>query len=148
MPNIPNAEDKFLHVTKKELFYAAAMLKLKRLVNVVYNFPADEVRFEQELCEARVSLRKKKLLTESARSGITLSLPLSICTAFCANPQSCEVVNSDNYHASIYKIETLYMLIEQVSDEDLNITWFIDKRMLDEYISGKMKESLKEGDKN
>lgn len=124
----------FLHVTKKELFYTAVMLQLRQLVNVVYDFPADENKFDQELSEARSSLRKKKLLTESARSGINLSFTLILCAIFCANPESCEVIDINDYHATIYKVASAYMLMERRSENDLAAVWFAKREFLDEYI--------------
>ena len=130
-------EHNFLHITKKELFYTAVMLNLKQLVNVVYDFPVDDTKFEQELNEARSSLRKKKLLTESARNGISLNFVLIVCAVFCANPESCEVVNINDYRATIYKIASAYMLMEQRSDDNLLVVWFSRKDILDEYIDTK-----------
>ena len=130
-------EEDFLQITKKELFYTAVMLRLRQLVNVVYDFPADDTKFEQELNEARNSLRKKKLLTESARSGISLDFALIICAAFCANPESCEVVNVNNYYATIYKVAQAYMLMEQRSDGNLLAVWFSQRDTLDKYIHSK-----------
>ena len=137
--------DKFLYVTRKELFYAAVMLKIRQLVNIVYDFPADETKFNQELNEAKGSLGKKKLLTESARSGVTLDFALSICAAFCSKPESCEVVDVGDYHATIYRIQTLYMLIEQRSEDELAATWFLTRETLDEYIAAKIGETVEKG---
>ena len=131
-------EQNFLYVTKKELFYTAVMLQLKQLVNIVYDFPADETKFEQELSEARNTLRKKKLLTESAREGISLNFALIVCTIFCANPESCEVVDINGYHATIYKAASAYMLMEQLSDDSLSVVWFSKRDILDKYIDDKI----------
>lgn len=124
----------FLHVTKKELFYTAVMLQLRQLVNVVYDFPADENKFDQELSEARNTLRKKKLLIESARTGITLDTALCTCAAFCAEPEACEVIDQNNYYATIYTAENIHMLLERGSDDELKAAWFLNKDSLDKYI--------------
>ncbi len=131
----------FLCVTRKELFYAAAMLGLRRLINVIYEFPADTAVFDREMNEARSSLRKKKLLTESARSGANLDLAVCACAAFCANPESCEVVDNKDYYATIYRAADVAMLLERRSEDDLAAAWFVDKEDLDEYIDAKLAEA-------
>ena len=135
----------FLCLTRKELFYAAAMLGLKRLVNVIYEFPADTAAFDRELNEARGTLRKKKLLTESARNGASLDFSVCACAAFCASPESCEVVDKEGYYATIYKAADVYMLMEKRSEDDLAAAWFVEKEALDSYIDTKLKEAAKEG---
>ncbi|MBQ6775155.1 MAG: hypothetical protein IJP53_01730 [Synergistaceae bacterium] len=132
------SEKKFLLVTKKELFYSAVMLRIRKLVNVVYDFPADDIKFERELREARKSLRKKKLLEETARDGVNLSFILSFCVSFCANPDQCEVVDSYGYYATIYRVSKMYMLMEQHDDDDLAAMWFTDRAKLDEYINNEI----------
>lgn len=127
-------DKKFLLITKKELFYSAVMLKIQKLVNVVYNFPADEIKFEKELREARKTLRKKNLLEETARDGVNLSFTLSVCVSFCANPDKCEVIDSYGYFATIYRASNMYMLMEQRDDEELAAAWFTDRHKLDEHI--------------
>ena len=129
---------KFLLVTKKELFYAAVMLRVRKLVNIVYDFPADELKFERELREARKTLRKKNLLEETARDGVNLSFPLSVCVSFCANPESCEVVDSYGYYATIYKASKMYMLMEEREYDELAAAWFTDRKNLDEYINNEI----------
>mgnify|MGYP007069970961 FL=1 len=132
------SEKKFLLITKKELFYSAVMLRIRRLVNVVYSFPADEIRFERELKEARKTLRRKNLLEETARDGVNLSFSLSVCVSFCANPDKCEVVDSFGYAATIYQASNMFMLMEQRDDEELAAAWFTDRRKLDEYINSEI----------
>ncbi len=132
--------EKVFTITKKELFYTAFMMQLRQLVNIVYDFPADETKFEQELGEARNSLRKKKLLTESARQGISLDFGLCSCAAFCSEPESCEVVDMNGYKATIYAVGGIYMLLEPQSEDNQDnfaVTWFINKKTLDEYINSK-----------
>ncbi|MBQ9905062.1 MAG: hypothetical protein IJM47_09805, partial [Synergistaceae bacterium] len=73
------SDKKFLLVTKKELFYSAVMLRIRRLVNIVYDFPADKLKFEAELRDARKTLRRKNLLEDSARDGVNISFSLSVC---------------------------------------------------------------------
>ena len=137
-------EQGFLSVTKKELFYTAVMLQLKQLVNVVYDFPADETKFEQELNEARSSLRKKKLLMESARNGITLDTALCTCAAFCAEPEKCEVIDEKNYYATVYTAENFHMLLERGETDELLARWFLDKENLDKYIDEKINSETEE----
>ena len=131
--------ERFLHITKKELFYTAVMLQLRQLINVVYDFPADENKFEQELNEARSSLRKKKLLTESARKGINLDFALCSCVAFCSAPERCEVINEDEYYATVYTVSEIHMLLENNTEEDFTVMWFLDKETLENYIASKIK---------
>lgn len=137
-------EQDFLNVTKKELFYTAVMLQLRQLVNVVYDFPADEAKFEQELNEARSSLRKKKLLMESARNGITLDTALCTCAAFCAEPEKCEVIDENNYYATVYTAENFHMLLERGEGDELLARWFLDKENLDKYIDEKINSETEE----
>ena len=137
-------EQDFLNVTKKELFYTAVMLQLRQLVNIVYDFPADDTKFEQELNEARSSLRKKKLLMESARNGITLDTALCTCAAFCAEPEKCEVIDENNYYATVYTAENFHMLLERGEGDELLARWFLDKENLDKYIDEKINSETEE----
>lgn len=132
------SEKKFLLITKKELFYSAVMLRIRRLINVVYDFPADEIKFERELREARKTLRRKNLLEETARDGVNLSFSLSVCVSFCANPDNCEVIDSYGYIATIYRASNMYMLMEQRNDEELAAAWFTDRKKLDEYVNNEI----------
>lgn len=127
-------DEQFLRVTKKELFYTAVMLGIKQLVNVVYDFPADEVLFDKELDEARKSLKKKKLLTESALDGVELDFTLMACALFCAVPNDCQVIDNKSYHATIYRIAEAYMLMEKRTEEDLAAVWFTDRDIIDHYV--------------
>ncbi len=129
------SEKKFLLVTKKELFYSAVMLRVRKLVNVVYDFPADELKFERELREARKTLRKKNLLEETARDGVNLSFAMSVCVSFCANPDKCELVDSYGYQATIYQHSRMYMLMEERENDEVAVAWFNKKASLDEYIN-------------
>lgn len=133
---------KSICVTRKELFYAAAMLHLKQLVNIVYDFPADSTRFDQELREAKSSLRKKNLLQESARGGVTLNFALTACAVFCSEPEKCEVIDKDIYHASVYGISALSMLLEESEETggELKALWFLDKENLNKYIEARIKD--------
>ena len=134
-----NAGKKFLLITKKELFYSAVMLRIRRLVNVVYDFPADNLKFEAELRSARKTLRKKNLLEDSARDGVNISFSLSVCVSFCANPDKCEVIDSYGYYATIYQASNMYMLMERREDEEddelLAAAWFKNRDSLDEYVN-------------
>ena len=133
---------KFLLITKKELFYAAVMLRIRKLVNVVYNFPADKLKFEAELREARKTLRRKNLLEDSARDGVNVSFSLSVCVSFCANPDKCEVIDSYGYYATVYHASTMFMLMEQRDDDDdlLAVAWFTSRKNLDEYINSQVEK--------
>ena len=127
-------------LTRKELFYAAVIMNLRQLVNIVYEFPADETKFEQELNEAKNSLRKKRLLTESISEGTGLDFALIACLAFCSTPEKCEPIDFNNYHAAIYTVASAFMLIEQRSSEDLAVAWFEKREILDRYIASKESE--------
>ena len=133
---------KFLLITKKELFYAAVMLRIRKLVNVVYNFPADKLKFEAELREARKTLRRKNLLEDSARDGVNVSFSLSVCVSFCASPDKCEVIDSYGYYATVYHASTMFMLMEQRDDDDdlLAVAWFTSRKNLDEYINSQVEK--------
>ena len=133
---------KFLLITKKELFYAAVMLRIRKLVNVVYDFPADKLKFEAELREARKTLRRKNLLEDSARDGVNISFSLSVCVSFCANPDKCEVIDSYGYYATVYHASTMFMLMEQRDDDDdlLAVAWFTSRKNLDEYINSQVEK--------
>ena len=132
--------EKTLHVTNKELFYAAAMLGVQQLVNVLYDFPANEAQFAKELEEVKKSLRLKKLLTESARSGVSMDFALAMCTAFCAEPDSCEAVASDGYDATVYNAAGMHMLLERRSEDDLAALWFQERKNLDQYLEDKLRK--------
>ena len=134
----------FLCLTRKELFYAAAMLGLRRLVNVIYEFPADTAAFDREMGEARGTLRKKKLLTESARSGANLDFAVCACAAFCASPENCEVVDKNGYYATVYQAADVYMLMEKRSEDDLAAAWFVEKENLDSYIDAQIQAVAEE----
>ena len=136
------SDKKFLLVTKKELFYSAVMLRIRRLVNIVYDFPADKLKFEAELRDARKTLRRKNLLEDSARDGVNISFSLSVCVSFFANPDKCEVIDSYGYYATIYQASKMYMLMElRDEDEDLlAAAWFTDRKKLDEYINSQIEK--------
>ena len=130
----------FLLITKKELFYSAVMLRIRRLINVVYDFPADNLKFEAELRNARKTLRKKNLLEDSPREGVNISFSLSVCVSFCANPDKCEVIDSYGYYATIYQAGGIYMLMERREDDEeddglLAAAWFKNRDSLDEYVN-------------
>ena len=132
-------DKKFLLITKKELFYSAVMLRIRKLVNIVYNFPADKLKFEAELRDVRKTLRRKNLLEDSVRDGVSISFSLSVCVSFCANPDKCEIVDSYGYRATIYKASKMYMLMEHRDDDELlAAAWFTDRRKLDEYINSQI----------
>ena len=133
------SDKKFLLITKKELFYSAVMLRIRRLVNIVYDFPADKLKFEAELRDARKTLRKKNLLEDGGREGVNISFSLSVCVSFCANPDKCEVIDSYGYYATIYKASKMYMLMEHRDDDELlAAAWFTDRNNLDEYINSQI----------
>ena len=136
------SEKKFLLVTKKELFYSAVMLRIRRLVNVVYDFPADKLKFEAELREARKNLRRKNLLEDSPRDGVNISFTLSVCVSFCANPDKCEVIDSYGYYATTYQASKMYMLMEHRNDDEdlLAAAWFTDKKKMDDYINSQIEK--------
>ena len=134
------SDKKFLLVTKKELFYSAVMLRVRKLVNVVYDFPADELKFERELREARKTLRKKNLLEETARDGVNLSFVISVCVSFCANPDKCELEDSYGYHATIYQNSKMFMLMEERENDELAVAWFRKKRSLDDYVNSEIQK--------
>lgn len=128
------SDKKFLLITKKELFYSAVMLRIRRLVNIVYDFPADKLRFERELKDARKTLRRKNLLEDSVRDGVNISFSLSVCVSFCANPDRCEVIDSYGYYATIYQASKMYMLMERRDDELMAAAWFTNRDNLYDYI--------------
>lgn len=133
------SEKKFLLITKKELFYSAVMLRIRRLVNIVYDFPADRLKFEAELRDARKTLRRKNLLEDSARDGVNISFSLSVCVSFCANPDKCEVIDSYGYYATIYQASKMYMLLERRDDDELlAAAWFTNRDNLDEYVNAQI----------
>ena len=133
---------KFLLITKKELFYSAVMLRIRKLVNVVYDFPADKLKFEAELRDARKTLRRKNLLEDSARDGVNVSFSLSVCVSFCANPDKCEVIDSYGYYATVYHASKMFMLMEQRDDDEdlLAVAWFTSRKNLDGYISSQVEK--------
>lgn len=134
-----------LHVTNKELFYAAMMLKLAKLVDVEYLFPADKALLARELDEAKQSLRKKKLLKENSKGEVSLDIALTACAALCADPESCSTMESGRYRATTYSSASAHMLLERGGEGELDAVWFKDKEDLDGYLAGKMDETKMEG---
>lgn len=135
-----------MRVSTKELFYAAMMLKLDKLVNVEYSHPMNDDAILEELNEVKHSLRKKKLLKENARGKISLELSLTACAALCSEPDSCEVrSNESGYYATIYKRSNAYLLVEHYHEGLLRISWFNDKIELDEFIASEMNKWDKGG---
>lgn len=136
------SDKKFLLITKKELFYSAVMLRIRKLVNVVYDFPADKLKFEAELREARKTLRRKNLLEDTPRDGVNISFSVSVCVSFCANPDRCEVIDSYGYYATIYQASKMYMLMEHKDDDQdlLAVAWFTDRKILDRYINSQIEK--------
>ena len=134
------SDKKFLLITKKELFYSAVMLRIRKLVNVVYDFPADKLKFEAELRDARKTLRRKNLLEDSARDGVNISFSLSVCVSFCANPDKCEVIDSYGYYATVYTASKTFMLMEQREDDILAAAWFTYRKNLDEYVNSQIEK--------
>ena len=133
------SDKKFLLITKKELFYSAVMLRIRKLVNVVYDFPADKLKFEAELRDVRKTLRRKNLLEDSINDGVNISFSLSVCVSFCANPDRCEVIDSYGYYATIYQASKMYMLMESRDDDELlAAAWFTNRKNLDEYINSQI----------
>ena len=133
------SDKKFLLITKKELFYSAVMLRIRKLVNVVYDFPADQQKFDAELEDARKTLGRKNLLEDTIKDGINLSFSLSVCVSFCANPDKCEVVDSYGYYATIYQASRMYMLMESRDDDELlAAAWFTSRQKLDEYVNSQI----------
>ena len=132
------SDKKFLVITKKELFYSAVMLRIRKLVNIVYEFPADEIKFSRELREAKKSLRKKNLIEETISEGVNVSFTLSVCVSFCANPDKCEVIDSYGYYATIYKASKMYMLLEHREDDELAAAWFTNRENLNEYVNNEI----------
>ena len=118
------------------------MLRIRRLVNVVYDFPADKIKFEAELRDARKTLRRKNLLEDSPRDGVNLSFSLSVCVSFCANPDKCEVIDSYGYYATVYQASKMYMLMESrdFDDDILAVAWFTSRKNLDDYINSQIEK--------
>ena len=134
-------EAKALYVTRKELFYAAMMLGIRQLVNVVYDFPANEKLLNNELENVKKELRKKKLLVESARGGVSLNFALAMCVAFCSEPKKCEVVETEDYYATVYHAEDAFMLLEDnEAGDELKALWFSKRENLNLYINNKIDE--------
>ena len=132
------SDKKFLVITKKELFYSAVMLRIRKLVNVAYEFPADEIKFSRELREAKKTLRKRNLIEETISDGVNVSFTLSVCVSFCANPDKCEVIDSYGYYAAIYQASKMYMLLEHRDDEELAAAWFTSRDSLNEYVNNEI----------
>ena len=132
------SDKKFLILTKKELFYSAVMLRIRKLVNVVYDFPANETKFKAELEDARKTLGRKNLLEDSIKDGVSISFSLSVCVSFCANPDKCEVIDSYGYYATIYQASRMYMLMESRDDDLLAVAWFTSRKNLDEYVNSQI----------
>ena len=131
-------DNHLLRITVKELFYSAMMLRLNRLVNVEYIFPADEGGRARELSEVKQTLRKKKLLKESAKGDVSMSLTLMACAIMCSNPEKCTIREAEGYYATAYGVAGSYMLLEKEDEGELAVSWYKDEETLKEYLSGKL----------
>lgn len=132
-------DENYLRISNKELFYAAMMLGVDRLVNVVYDFPTDEARQLSELDEVKRVLHKKKLLKESSTGEITLDTSVAACAAFCAEPDDCAIVDEEGFYATVYDAADSHMLLERLDDENNEARWFEDKTSIDEYIEQRLR---------
>jgi len=119
-----------LELTTKELFYTAALLGLGRLVNVIYDYPAEEQQRVRELSEVKRELHRRKLLRENSKGEVTLDYALAACAAFCAEPESCETADGGR---TIYSAAGAYMLLEQ-DDCKCQARWFETRAALEEYM--------------
>lgn len=125
-----------MHITSKELFYSAMMLRLDKLVNVEYLYPTSEEGRLAELEDAKQSLRKKNMLKESANGSVSLDLGLIACASLCSNPEHCEVKkDASGYYATIYKTDETYMLMEHDGEGAYCVSWFNGKNEIDEHFA-------------
>jgi hypothetical protein len=131
-------EESSLRVSNKELFYSAMMMNFDRLVNIEYDFPADEKKLAAELEEVKGALRRRHLLKENSKGEITIDFALSACTAFCAKPDNCMVVDEKGFYATIYGAAGSYMLMERGDDGEYLALWFPDRESADGYITGRL----------
>jgi hypothetical protein len=140
-------EENSLRVSNKELFYSAMMMNFDRLVNIEYDFPADEKKLAAELEEVKSALRRRKLLKENSKGDVTMDFALSACTAFCAKPDNCMVVDERGFYATIYGAAGSYMLLERGDGGEYAALWFGDRESIDGYITGRLENvSTEEGE--
>jgi hypothetical protein len=132
-----------LRITDKELFYSAMMMKLDRLVNVEYAFPADEKKLTAEMEDVKRSLYRKKLLRENSKGEFAMDLALIACATYCARPEKCSVYEADGIYATIYRAAGSYMVLERASAQENIAIWLSDETAVNEYLLGRTRE--KEG---
>jgi hypothetical protein len=131
-------DENYLDVSNKELFYTAMMLDLDRLVNVEYDFPADDEKLLSEFDEVKKTLHKRKLLKENSKGEITLDSALSVCAAFCARPENCIVVDEEGFYGTVYNAVDSYMLLERTDEDKNKAYWFADRQSMDDYITQRL----------
>jgi hypothetical protein len=131
-------DENVLNVSDKELFYSAMMLGLDELVNVEYLFPADGAKLASELEETKRGLHKKRMLKENAKGEITLDVRLSLCAAFCARPDRCDVVDRDGLYGTVYNAAATYMFLERTGEGENAARWFKDTESLNEHIARRL----------
>jgi hypothetical protein len=128
-----------LRISDKELFYSAMMMKLDRLVNVEYAFPADEKKLAAEMEDVKRSLHRKKLLRENSKGEFTMDLALVACTSYCARPEKCSIYETGGVYATVYGAAGSYMVLERAGAGENIAVWFGGEAAVNEYLTRRSK---------
>jgi hypothetical protein len=123
-----------LRISDKELFYSAMMMKLDRLVNVGYAFPADQKKLAAEMEDVKRGLHRKKLLRENSKGGFVMDLALSTCVAYCASPEKCSIYETDGVYATVYGAAGSFMVLERAGEGENIAMWFGSETDVNEYL--------------
>jgi hypothetical protein len=134
-------EENVLRLSSRELYYSAMLLRLERIVNISYDFPADESAMKAELDDAKRSLHKKNLLRENSKGEIVLNRELVVCAAYCAKPGNCVVVEENGIAGALYCTEDAVMLLEEAGEDVYEARWFADMRQANGFIERRVEEN-------
>jgi hypothetical protein len=123
-----------LRISDKELFYSAMMMKLDRLVNVGYSFPADRKKLAAEMEDVKRGLHRKKLLRENSKGEFVMDLALSTCVAYCASPEKCSIYEAGGVYATVYGAAGAFVVLERTGAGENIALWFGSETDVNEYL--------------
>jgi hypothetical protein len=110
------------------------MMKLDRLVNVEYHFPADRKKMAAEMEDVKRGLHRKKLLRENSKGEFAMDLALSTCVAYCARPETCSVYDAGGVYATVYGAAGSFMVLERAGAGENIALWFGSEEGVSEFL--------------
>jgi hypothetical protein len=110
------------------------MMRLDRLVNVEYSFPADQKRMAAEMEDVKRGLNRKKLLRENSKGELAMDLALTTCVAYCARPETCSIYEADGVYATVYGAAGAFMVLERTGAGENIAAWFGSEADVNEYL--------------